>query len=558
MTQDEALALLKTGSNVFLTGEPGAGKTHTIRSYVAWLSSRGLVPAVTASTGIAATHLGGMTVHAWSGIGIQSTLVKEEAERLAENPKLRKRIQDAPTLIIDEISMLDARTLDLVDLMCRTVRESLAPFGGMQVVFVGDFFQLPPVSRFGEPAATFAFRSAAWQAAMPAVCYLTEQHRQADQRFLELLGSIRRGRVSAEGRQLLRERHQEPREEVLHTRLSSHNLDVDRINQTHLAALPGEVHVFEMLSRGPEKFVASLKKNCLSPERLVLKEGARVMFTKNHPDGSFVNGTLGEVIAFEEETGTPVVRTAQGRELLPSPVEWALQDGSRTLAKINQLPLRLAWAMTVHKSQGMTLDAAVIDLSKAFEFGQGYVALSRVRHADGLFLQGWNERALSVHPDILRSDAEFREQSEAAQRACSMRTAPEQTALERRFVELSGGTWEERVQKEPGKRVKKPKKMPSYLETLALLSQGFTIEGIAAVRGVTATTIWGHMETLCLEERVRQEDLERLVPESLRAALPTIQAALKAQEDGRLTPVFERFKGQYTYGELRLARLLMV
>lgn len=271
MTQDTALAILKTGANVFLTGEPGAGKTHTVNRYVSWLIERGIHPAITASTGIAATHIGGMTVHSWSGIGIQPSLTREEAERLGDNRRLASRLRSACVLIIDEISMLNADTLDAVDLMCQVVRNHPAPFGGLQVVLVGDFFQLPPVSRLGEKPARFAFHSEAWQLTAPTVCYLSEQHRQADASFLSMLENLRRGQITEETHDLLRSRQKKPPEDLVQTRLSAHNQDVDQVNERHLDSLSGKSYVYEMTSNGPEKLVEQLKKHCLSPERLTRK-----------------------------------------------------------------------------------------------------------------------------------------------------------------------------------------------------------------------------------------------------------------------------------------------
>jgi hypothetical protein len=190
-------------------------------------------------------------------------------------------------------------------------------------------------------------------------------------------------------------------------------MDVDRINQAELAKLPGEVKSFHMSSTGDKLLADGLKRGCLSPERLDLKQGAAVMFTKNDPDGRYVNGTLGTVSGFDREDGNPIALTKNGSTIFTKRAEWKIAEDETVKAGIEQVPLRLAWAITVHKSQGMSLDAAVIDLSNAFEYGQGYVALSRVRSLGGLHLLGWNERALRVHPLALEKDAEFRCASEA-------------------------------------------------------------------------------------------------------------------------------------------------
>lgn len=429
MTQDEALALLKTGASVFLTGEPGSGKTHTVNRYIDALRRHGVAYAYTASTGIAATHGHGVTIHAWSGIGVREALSRRDLDLIAANRRLAARIEKTRVLVIDEISMLPARSLTLVDEVCRHVRGSEAPFGGMQIVLVGDFFQLPPVVRrdgqagmldLGDEAygSGFAHASPAWRNLAPTVCYLSEQHRQSDVPFLDVLSSIRTNACAPVHRARLAERRIE-RDRVPErcTLLFTHNAAVDEINARALAKLPGKTARFAMTAKGPEPLVQALKRGCLSPETLALKEGAVVMFTKNDPALRYVNGTLGIVEGFDREDGFPLVRTRRGGRIIAEPATWKIEEAGKERASIVQIPLRLAWAMTVHKSQGMSLDAAVIDLSRAFEYGQGYVALSRLRSLSGLHLLGLNERALRVHPLAVEKDAEFRAASEAARAA---------------------------------------------------------------------------------------------------------------------------------------------
>lgn len=437
--------VLKSGVNVFLTGEPGSGKTHTVNRYVAYLRAHGIEPAITASTGIAATHIGGMTIHAWSGIGIRKSLSRDEAKLLAGNDRLTSRVARTRVLIIDEISMLDAETFASVDVVCRVLRKNEALFGGLQVVLVGDFFQLPPVAREGEPPARFAFLSPSWEAAEVAVCYLSEQYRQDEKEFLTLLSEVRRGRGTRMSA-VFRARCVHSVREGNHTHLYAHNIDVDKMNEERLALLPGSVRECSMESHGAKTLVAQLKRGCLSPERLFLKLGAKVLFTKNNFEEGFVNGTLGEVEDFSDE-GYPLVRTRAGRLIHALPMEWSIMDGAKTLARIRQVPLKLAWAITVHKSQGMTLDAAVVDLSRAFEYGQGYVALSRVRSFSGLSLLGWNERALEVHPEVLARDGEFRQLSDCAEVELTRQTPVSQNAREKKFIVTCGGTVEKRMER---------------------------------------------------------------------------------------------------------------
>src|SRR3989338_5910488 len=458
MTQDEALAILKTGLNVFLTGEPGSGKTHTINRYVAWLRERGVEPAVPASTGIAATHIGGYTIHSWSGIGIKRDVSDYDIEMIQSREKTAKRIFNAKVLIIDEISMLDAATLESVDRVLRTLRRRPLmpeePFGGLQVIFVGDFFQLPPVTRRSrgeggsvskKEEAKFAFESHAWKEANPVICYLSEQHRQEDGDFLDLLSAMRRGTFSSAHRTRLQSRVGISSKKTVATQLYTHNENVDRINSESLARITEKSRTYEMESRGARKLVEALKANCLSPETLELKIGASVMFTRNNFDAGYVNGTLGAVTDFSG-LGLPVVQTKNGTMTVEKAM-WEVMDGNRILAKITQIPLRLAWAITVHKSQGMSLDAAIIDLSQAFEFGQGYVAISRVRTLSGLFLEGFNERALELHPKVAAADRHFRGYSDAVRRKFAVLPESEKQKLEKNFLRAIGA-------KDPSSRAK--------------------------------------------------------------------------------------------------------
>jgi len=451
MTQDQALSILKTGANVFLTGAPGSGKTHTVNEYVAYLRARGVEPAITASTGIAATHIGGMTIHSWSGIGIRTRLSKEDIGSIATSDYIAKRVRRAKALIIDEVSMLSPGMLAMVDAVCREIKQSADPFGGIQIVMVGDFFQLPPIVKaetegsvqgvlIEEAAARFAYDSSAWVRARPIVCYLTEQHRQDDTIFLNLLSAIRCNAFSGDHLGHLEtrkvERHTAPQSVP---KLFSHNIDVDRVNNEMLATLSGKAHAFGMSSQGPYALTGALQRGCLSPETLYLKIGAVVMFTKNNPKERFANGTLGIVEAFDAMSGYPIIAARNGVRVTVEPMDWTVEENGKVRARIAQLPLRLAWAITVHKSQGMSLDAAVMDLSTVFEFGQGYVALSRVRRLSGLYLLGWNERAFLVHPDVVKKDESFRAVSSGSEAEFSDISPAKLQKMQDDFITACGG-----------------------------------------------------------------------------------------------------------------------
>lgn len=405
MTQEQALEILKSGENVFLTGEAGTGKSYTVSRFVEWMRKERINYAITATTGIAASHINGYTIHSWSGMGIKRDLTADQVRYIKNNQWIAEKIRETQVLIIDEISMMDAVALnDLNKVLC-SIKSSQYPFGGMQMVFVGDFFQLPPVVKEGE--RHFAFEADAWEEAQPVVCYLTKQYRQSDMRLTDILTSIRRGGLSQEQVATLQEcqMHTEP-----DTKLYTHNLDADAINTAELSKLGGLVKTYEMKSGGNPKLVEILKRQCISPETLTLKIGAVVMFTRNNFERGYVNGTVGKIVEFNAQ-GVPVVETKDGERLVPESAEWELEDRFGSTAWIRQTPLKLAWAITVHKSQGMSLDQASIDLSKVFEFGQGYVAVSRVTTLDGLHLKGVSADVFKMHPTVMEQDKVFREQS---------------------------------------------------------------------------------------------------------------------------------------------------
>ncbi|MEA2098437.1 MAG: PIF1 family ATP-dependent DNA helicase [Patescibacteria group bacterium] len=412
MNQAQALKILKSGQNIFLTGSAGTGKTFLLNEFIEYLKKENIKVSVTASTGIAATHLDGITIHSWSGMGIESKLNDKQIKSLLNKEELRKKIKETKILIIDEISMLDAARLDLLDQICRAAKEPFFPFGGLQIIMCGDFFQLPPVNRGRVKGVEFAYDSLVWKQADIRVCYLDKKHRQQnDLEFIDILDSIRGNDAGMDIFNKLKIRlNKKINCSINPTKLYTHNLNVDTINDFELSKIRKEEEIFYMDSNGPEKVVTFLKKNCLAPEELKLKIGAIVMFVKNNFRKGYVNGTLGEIIGFNVDS-LPIVRTKSGEEIVATLASWEVEQKGRIVASISQIPLRLAWAITVHKSQGMSLDAAEIDLSKSFECGMGYVALSRVRRLDSIKLMGINQMALRVDEQVVEKDKEFKELS---------------------------------------------------------------------------------------------------------------------------------------------------
>ncbi len=562
MTQAEALTILKTGANAFLTGEPGSGKTHTINTFVEWLRACGIEPSVTAATGIAATHVGGMTLHSWSGIGVADHLSAADIDRIAGKEHVARRLHKAKVLIIDEVSMLSAATLEAADAVCREARRSALPFGGLQVIFVGDFFQLPPVSRGGKEVR-FAYDSSTWRELNPLVCYLGEQHRQDDDAFLGVLSAIRTGDVGEAHYEALVARRAVRGAPPDAPKLYSHNADVDRLNAEALAELPGGVKRFRMKDSGSAQLVESLKRGCLSPDVLELKEGARVMFTKNSPQGRFVNGTLGTVVAFDA-AGLPLVEVREGDTIAAEPMEWKVEENGKVRATVSQVPLRLAYAITIHKSQGMSMDAAVMDLSRAFEYGQGYVALSRVRTLAGVHLLGVNQRALEVHPEVLEKDRQFREYSNATAHAFAVMPEKEVEELQKQYVKAMGGAWMgegKEMQSARGRAHAKSRGgratagvlPPRLAETLQTVRDTKSLKEAAKERGLAVSTIVSHLEELAKANILQKEDFAHLLPK--RHELDEINEAFKADESGKLAPIFHALGGRHSYEIIRLARL---
>ncbi|HEY5442280.1 MAG TPA: HRDC domain-containing protein [Candidatus Saccharimonadales bacterium] len=407
MLQDEALDILKLGHNVYLTGAAGSGKTYVLNQYIKYLRQNNIVVGVTASTGIAATHMNGMTLHSWAGLGMGDAI---DIERILAKSSLKKRMAETRVLIIDEVSMLDGHVLDAVDAITRGFKDKTKPFGGLQVVLSGDLFQLPPVTRTGEPF--FVFNSEAWKSMSLKICYLEEQHRQDDSNLLGILEAIRSNSVDETHFEELSERMRSVPDGQDIIKLYTHNAHVDDINQTALNKLKTESKTYQMTGKGRQSAVESLANRCLAPEQLVLKLGAEVMFVANNPAKQFYNGTLGKVIKFNND-GKPVIQTKQ-RLIAVDEHTWKTEDGDKTIAEVTQLPLRLAWAITIHKSQGMSLDAAEVDLSRSFEPGMGYVALSRVRSLEGLYIKGINNMAMVVNPQIIELDAKLKARSQQA------------------------------------------------------------------------------------------------------------------------------------------------
>jgi hypothetical protein len=400
-----AMARINEGRNVFLTGAAGTGKSSvTVEMIRRRLGDRGLK--VCATTGVAALNLRDKlaalfgqdvetaTIYRWSGIGIGPRPEQSFGDYYEWMSRRGyawagtcSRIRGTKMLVIDEVSMLPGRTIDFIDYVCRCVRMDDRPFGGIQVIAVGDFLQLPPVSKTG--TYDWAFRSDAWDAAGFHAVSLRTVHRQADGPFVELLNMFREGRVTKDGAALLKSRvAMFPDKDIL--RLLTHNAQVDKWNGYQLECIDRPEVVLTAEGDGPTDEVTWLQKNLVTPTVLRLKEGARVMITANLPGGdgmlNAANGDMGKVVGWTPET--VAVKLDGGKLLEVKRHKWEFDPTNENgTGWFEQFPLRLAWAATIHKSQGLTLDRALVDIRAAREPGQAYVALSRVRGLSGLFMK---------------------------------------------------------------------------------------------------------------------------------------------------------------------------
>lgn len=550
MLQKTALNILKSGHNVFITGAAGSGKTHLLNQYIKYLHEHDIPVAVTASTGIAATHMNGMTIHGFTGIGIKDKLTEYDLDSITQKPYLIKRFERTKVLIIDEISMLSSRTFDMVELVCRTFKRNNLPFGGLQVILSGDFFQLPPVIKGEISQEDTLINSKSFKAMKPVVCYLSEQHRQEDEIFLSVLNAMRKGNLSEEHKNHVKKRIDAKIAIGNPTKLYTHNVDVDAINNAELAKLPGVLKTFEMTSKGRDILVEILKKSCLAQGTLCLKIGAEVMFIKNNFELGYVNGTRGVVVQFLPD-GTPVVKTMNGKKIVVPIESWAIEEDGKCKASVEQLPLRLAWAITIHKSQGMSLDHAEIDLSKTFTYGMGYVALSRVRTLAGIRLVGFQDSALVVDPKILEFDKTLQKESQENEKLFEKLSAKEQNKLEKDFIALVGGSVK-KIRSDSGKKI------PTIFITKEMLDEGKSISVIAKERNLTEDTILAHIEKLLMNEN-EKISIEHIRPSEKEIKLVR-ECVEKNKGDSRLSVIkntLEKTGHDLSYSQIRLARLFL-
>lgn len=394
--QLDAINAIKMGKNIFLTGPAGSGKSYVINQIRKIYGKRA---SITSTTGISAIQLSGKTIHSWAGIGLGNKSVNLLITEIKKTKALY-RWKYTKMLVIDEISMLAPSVFDKLNEIGQILRNNTLPFGGIQLVLCGDFLQLPVID-----SADFCFESKYWDSTIDTTIYLDKIIRQQDKTFASMLEKARLGKCTQKMKDVFLSRvGLTPTFEdgILPTRLYSKNIAVDVINQTELDKLPGKTTIYQARLQKCGNVSSYLEESILKHDRIIeLKVGAQVMLSENiDVDSGFGNGSRGVVINFID--GLPLVKFKTGLEKIIDEFERKFESDDYCVIK-RQVPLRLAWAITIHKSQGLSLDFVVTSLERddIFEYSMAYVALSRVKTLDGLFLDGFSRRSLRCHPKAL-------------------------------------------------------------------------------------------------------------------------------------------------------------
>jgi ATP-dependent DNA helicase PIF1 len=410
--QNHAYSLMVNGKSVFITGAAGSGKTACIKLFIK-VYKQNKIMGVTSTTGISALLFGGSTVHSFTGIGIGTGSVESIIKKIQTRSTLRKRWKDLEVLIIDEISMLSMNLFDKLEKIARSIRNNNKPFGGIQLILSGDFLQLPCIN-----SDDFCFESKQWDKCIEHTVYLTEIMRQKDTEFQNCLNNVRVGLLPKKTRDLLDTRLNVKLKNafgIQPTKLYSTNYDVDRVNNAELDLLGEtnpdfyeynmEVHVYSDNS-DVDYTIEKYKKSCNAPSTIQICIGAQVMLLCNlDTEGGLVNGSRGVVTSFVNDI--PIVKFLNGRELVVDHYIWEVEENDKKILRAIQLPLKLAYALTIHKSQGCSLDYAEIDLSDTFTYGQSYVALSRVKDINGLSILGIDYEKIKANPKAVKFYEKF-------------------------------------------------------------------------------------------------------------------------------------------------------
>ena len=556
----------KTDMSLFLTGKAGTGKTTFLREVVRYTKKKCIV---LAPTGIAAVNAGAMTIHSFFQFGLGPFVhgVIEPKSDFRINKSKLELIRHLQLLIIDEVSMVRADLMDHIDVELRRIRRNSKPFGGVQLLMIGDLQQLPPIAHGGEDEllrqyykTLYFFSSAALKSMKYSCIELKNVYRQTDRHFIDILNHARDCTLTSQDISDLNARYIpgfSPKTEDGYIRLMTHNRQVDYVNETEL----------EKLDNKPYTFVAAVtgtfpEESYPTSNSLTLKKGAQVMFIKNDPERRFINGTLGEVKSIDKNS--IAVRLAEsGMVIDVEPMEWqniryqfdeeSKEISSKQIGRFKQYPLKAAWAITVHKSQGLTFDKAIIDVHAAFSPGQAYVALSRCRTLDGLVLSSPVSASVFMRDNAVDAYMNYisRPVEELAFSSCyeyfeyEKKPDPEEVAPAEKV----------KVNKEKPKKEKKEelrdefgKKLNTFEYSYWLYNQGNTVNQIAEKRGLNQSTIEGHLARYVASGDI---DVHEFVDDD---TLQKVEAyCMEHPEEKALKPIFEHFDAKIPYGVLRMA-----
>ena len=556
----------KTDMSLFLTGKAGTGKTTFLREVVHYTKKKCIV---LAPTGIAAVNAGAMTIHSFFQFGLGPFVqgVIEPKSDFRINKSKLELIRHLQLLIIDEVSMVRADLMDHIDVELRRIRRNSKPFGGVQLIMIGDLQQLPPIARGGEDEllrqyykTLYFFSSVALKSMKYSCIELKNVYRQTDRHFIDILNHARDCTLTSQDISDLNARYVpgfSPKPEDGYIRLMTHNRQVDYVNETEMEKLDSEPYTFVAAVTGtfPEESYPTA-------DSLTLKKGAQVMFIKNDPERRFINGTLGEVKSIDKNS--IAVRLAESGMIIDvEPMEWqniryqfdeeSKEISSKQIGRFKQYPLKAAWAITVHKSQGLTFDKAIIDVHAAFSPGQAYVALSRCRTLDGLVLSSPVSASVFMRDNAVDTYMNYisRPVEELAFSSCyeyfeyEKKSEPEEVAP----------VAEVKVNKEKPKKEKKEelrddtgKKLNTFEYSYWLYNQGNTVEQIAEKRKLNPVTIEGHLARYVASGDI---DVHEFVDGD---TLQMVEAyCMEHPEEKALKPIFEHFDAKIPYGVLRMA-----
>jgi ATP-dependent DNA helicase PIF1 len=529
--QTKAFHLLQKESNVFLTGAAGTGKSFLLQKFLAGKDAKRCP--VLASTGAAAVIVDGRTFHSFFGLGIMEGGRQATVRRALRSSPLQTRLRRAQCVVIDEVSMLSGETLATAQEIAQSVRENANPWGGLRIIAVGDFAQLPPVQINDRPK-DWGFAHPVWEQSQFRPAFLETPVRTSESRFLSVLNDVREGNMTENVAAFLEERSQKSNGPFNGTRLFPHRASADAYNLRRLQRIEQPLHTFETEYDGQERHVMQLKKQCPISEEILLKKGALVMLRKNdtyHFPYKYVNGTLGTVTNIGEES--LFIRLLNGEDIELGPEEFSLLDGNgRKRATAFNFPITLAWATTIHKAQGASIDRLRVCLLRLWEPGHAYVALSRARSAGGLFIDKWDRESIFADPSVQEFYRSVK--GEWAQIAQELPDAP---------PTISDQSYE-----------KHPPRIANHMRTFTLLQEKKSITEMAEELKRKEETIINHIEKLMDEGK--RPDIQHLRP--TEHMLTPIAKAFATHGTERLRPIFDALNGQYSYQDIKLVRLFLL